>query len=80
RRPDLTGKALEKHLESRAYYMEFTTREAKKHGFVPFSWDTGTTNVGDSPMTIFNRKDLNIFDQQLLDAILKGSQEGAYPF
>ncbi|MDR1089645.1 MAG: cellulase family glycosylhydrolase, partial [Prevotella sp.] len=40
RRPDLTGKALEKHLESRAYYMEFTTREAKKHGFVPFSWDT----------------------------------------
>jgi endoglucanase len=80
RRSNLTGEALEKHLESRAYYMEFTTREAKKHGLVPFTWDTGTTGAGDYPMTIFDRRNLNVFDRQLLDAVLKGSREGAYPF
>ncbi|MDR1416298.1 MAG: cellulase family glycosylhydrolase [Prevotellaceae bacterium] len=80
RRSNLRGEALEKHLESRAYYMEFTTREAKKHGLVPFAWDTGTTSDSDYPMTIFNRRNLTVFDRQLLDAVLKGSREGVYPF
>lgn len=79
-RRNLTGEALEKHLESRAYFMEFTTREAKKHGLVPFPWDAGTTSPGDYPMTIFDRKNLDVFDRQLLDAVLKGSREGEYPF
>jgi endoglucanase len=80
RRPNLTGEALAKHLQSRAYFMEFVTREAKNHGLVPFAWDSGTTNLSDSPMTVFDRKNLTVFDQQLLDAILKGSREGVYPF
>lgn len=78
KRTDLTGDALKYHLESRAYYNNIVTREAKNNGMVPFYWDNG--NTGNNGFGIFDRKSLKVQDEQLMDALLKGSKEGKYPF
>lgn len=78
RRSSLTGDALKYHLESRAYFISCATKEAKNHGLVPFAWDNGGMN--DMTMGIFDRKGLQVYDRQLLDAYVQGGNEGIYPF
>lgn len=61
----------EKHEQSRAYWNEVVTREAKNHGIVPFYWETN----GD-----INRADGTAKEPTAIEGIMKGAQEGAYPF
>lgn len=72
RRTNLTGDALQLHLDSRAFYLEFVTREMKKHGIVPFYWDNGGT--GNNAFGIFNRSNNTVADQVALDALIKGAE------
>jgi aryl-phospho-beta-D-glucosidase BglC (GH1 family) len=73
RRTSLTGDALTLHLASRAYYVEYVTRQALANGMIPFYWDNG--GIGNHAAGIFNRKNLTVFDQQVLDAVIKGATE-----
>ncbi len=72
RRSSLTGDALTQHLASRAYYLEFVTKQAKANGILPFYWDNG--NVGNNGFAIFNRTNNTVFDQQALGALISGSK------
>ena len=66
---------LEQRLKSRAYYVEFVTREAKNYGMVPFYWDNGYTDFG-----IFDRKQNTVSDTLVLHALVSGAMNGKYPF
>lgn len=59
------------HNKSRSLYDETVTREAKNHGMVPFYWETGG---------VVNRNTGEIKDSYAMDGILKGAEEGEYPF
>ncbi len=61
-----------KHDESRAYFFEKVTEEAKNHGLIPFFWDNGSG--------IFNRSTNLIKDQKAYDGLIKGATNGVYPF
>jgi len=71
KRTTLTGESLNLHLKSRAYFTEYVTRQAKANGILPFYWDIGGTGAADTG--IFNRNNYTIFDQQILDALMRGS-------
>ncbi|MEP1448609.1 MAG: glycoside hydrolase family 5 protein [Paraglaciecola sp.] len=71
RNGQLTGEALNLHLASRAYYHEYVTQQAIMNGLVPFYWDSGGLDT--FAAGIFDRSDLTVFDQQTLDALLKGA-------
>ena len=73
RRDGLSGEALERHLESRAYYLEYVTRQSLANGLLPFYWDNGV--LGDTGFGIFDRRKETVFDRQALDALLKGVGE-----
>ncbi|MDR0895536.1 MAG: cellulase family glycosylhydrolase [Prevotellaceae bacterium] len=68
----LTGKELETHLASRAYFNEIVTREAKNHGMVPFCWNMGTP--------LIDRTSCTVADTQLLQALMRGATDGKYPY
>lgn len=72
----------ENMINSRAYYLEYITRVAKNNGAVPFYWDNGGMGNGDTAdqFGIFDRKNLRIFDQPAVDALVRGAAKGAYPF
>lgn len=70
RRSDLTGDVLIKHLKSRDYYHKYVTQKASEYGLVPFFWDNG--GLGNNATGIFNRKELTVFDQRTLDALIQG--------
>lgn len=60
------------HDESRGYFYEVITREAKNHGVVPFMWDTGG---------VFDRRDnMRVKDPEVYDGMVRGANEGRYPF
>ncbi|MGN0028369.1 MAG: cellulase family glycosylhydrolase [Marinilabiliaceae bacterium] len=61
----------ELHKKSRAYYNEVVTREAKNYGCAPFYWETGGE---------INRKDGTAKNQYAIDGIMRGAEDGAYPF
>jgi len=65
RRSSLTGDALALHLASRAYYMEYVTKQAKANGLLPFNWDTGG---------LLSRNSSTVLDQQVLEALIEGAQ------
>ena len=72
RSTDLTGAALTLHLASRAYWNKFVTQQARAHGLLPFYWDEGSiTNHG---FGIFDRWNVSVYDQQVLDALNQGAQ------
>jgi len=71
RRSALTGDALTLHLASRAYYLNYVTRQAKANGILPFYWDNGGTS--NNSCGIFNRSSLTVFDQQALDALVEAA-------
>ena len=68
----------EKHDESRAYFNEYVTQQAKNYGMVPFYWDEGS--LQDFGFGIFNRSSNLVADQQVLDGLLKGANAGNYPY
>ena len=78
RRSSLTGDALQHHLDSRAYYLQYVAQHAKQSGLVPFIWDNGAT--GNNGMAIFNRSDGSVFDHQALNAYISGTTNGIYPY
>lgn len=74
KRTFLTGDDLQLHLDSRAYYLKYLMQEAKANGLLPFYWDTGS--LGENTMTLFNRQNNTVFDQQALDALMEGINTG----
>ncbi|MDW7694562.1 cellulase family glycosylhydrolase [Flammeovirgaceae bacterium SG7u.111] len=73
KRTYLTGENLALHLASRAYYLKYVVKQAKANGMLPFYWDAG--NIGEHEMTIFNRSNNTVHDQQALDALIEGANE-----
>jgi endoglucanase len=71
RRLTLTGEQLTRHLESRAYYLKYVTKQAIANGLLPFFWDNGAT--GNDGSGIFNRHTNTVSDQQALDALIEGA-------
>jgi aryl-phospho-beta-D-glucosidase BglC (GH1 family) len=71
RRDNLTGEVRERHLESRAYWLEYVTRQSLANGLLPFYWDTG--GLDNNQSGIFDRRALTVFDQQALDALMRGA-------
>jgi aryl-phospho-beta-D-glucosidase BglC (GH1 family) len=69
RRGNLTGDALKLHQNSRAYYLQYVTQQAKAYGLLPFYWDSGP--VDSSGSGIFDRKTNTVSDQQSLDALIQ---------
>lgn len=61
-----------------AYYYEYLTKCAKDHGIVPFTWDNGSTEVGQFGK--IDRVTGNVTKPYLIEGIMKGAAEGHYPF
>lgn len=70
-RRNLTGDALTLHLKSRAAFLKYVVKQAKFNGFIPFYWDAG--NLGLNTMTLFDRSNNTVYDQQALDALIQGA-------
>lgn len=68
RRSSIGGDALTWHLQSRAYYLEYVTREARKAGLIPVYWDNG--HLGNNSFALFNRTTGAIFDRQAVKALM----------
>ena len=64
-----------KNLEARAYWNEYINRAAALNGIKTFYWDNGAPSTGNT-FRIFDRNTGAIVDQQVLDAILRGSGVG----
>lgn len=70
RRSGLTGSNLQLHLNSRAYFLNYASRQAVANGMMPFYWDNGVT--GNNGWAIFNRWSNTVVDQQSLSALIRG--------
>lgn len=70
RRSGLTGSNLQLHLNSRAYFLNYASRQAVANGMMPFYWDNGAT--GNNGWAIFNRWNNTVVDQQSLSALIRG--------
>ena len=62
-------------INSRAYYLEYVTRAAKKNGMVPFVWDNGGMGNGQDQFGLIERRKLEVYDQPAIDAIMRGAKE-----
>ncbi len=71
RRSSLTGNALQRHLNARAYYLKYFVKEARANGLIPFYWDEG--GLGNNAFGIFNRQTNTVFDKQALDSLMHGT-------
>ena len=60
------------HDESRAYFFEYIAQEAKNHGMVPFIWDANSD--------VMDRNSNTVGDQQAYNGLIKGANDGTYPF
>lgn len=69
-RRDLSGDDLTLHLNSRAYFLKYVVKQAKANGLIPFYWDAG--NMGVNTMSLFNRTNNTVYDQQALTALQDG--------
>jgi len=68
RRLDLpTTDAINNHLASRAYYLNYITKQARTNGIIPFYWDAGGT--GNHGSSIFDRDTNSVYDTQALEAL-----------
>lgn len=68
RRDNLTGDTLKLHLASRAYFLNYVTKQANANGLLPFYWDSG--GLDNLASGIFDRRKNIVFDQQSLDALI----------
>jgi endoglucanase len=69
-RRDLTGDALALHLKSRAAFLKYVVKQSKANGLIPFYWDAG--NLGVNTMSLFDRTNNTVYDQQALTALQDG--------
>ena len=67
---NLTGDSLNFNLASRAYWYNYSMRQALANGVHPFLWDTGS---------LINRSTYAVKDQRDLAALVQGAQTGASP-
>lgn len=67
------GSNQQKFEECRAYFYEYLVKVGKNNGIVPFLWDTPGTGIID-------RENCKVQNQTALDGLLKGANEGHYPF
>jgi endoglucanase len=58
------------HLKSRADFLKYVVKQAKANGLLPFYWDAGFMGV--NTMTLFNRTNNTVYDQQALTALQDG--------
>ncbi len=65
-RTHLTGENLQLHLDGRAFYFYYITKQAIAYGMLPFYWDIGS---------LLDRRNLTVLDQQALDALIDGANE-----
>ncbi|HEY0892676.1 MAG TPA: glycoside hydrolase family 5 protein [Cellvibrio sp.] len=63
-RKHLTGADLQLHLDGRAYYLNYVTKQARANGMVPFLWDIGE---------LLDRTNNKVLDQQAFDALMNGA-------
>ena len=70
RQTGLAGFDPQLHLNSRAYFHNYAARRAVANGMMPFYWDNGVT--GDKGFALFNRQANTIYDQQTIDALIRG--------
>jgi aryl-phospho-beta-D-glucosidase BglC (GH1 family) len=66
----LSGADLQLHLDSRAWFHNYSARQAVINGMVPVYWDNGSTRS--NGFAIFNRRTNTVVDQQTLNAIIRG--------
>ncbi len=64
-----------KNLDARAYWNEYVNKAAALNGIKTFYWDNGAPSTGNT-FKIFDRNTGAVVDQQVLDAILRGSGVG----
>ncbi len=62
-------------INSRAYYLEYVTRAAKKVGIAPFVWDNGYLNDGQDQFGMIDRRNLSVYDQPAIDGLMRGAKE-----
>jgi hypothetical protein len=72
KRTNLSGDVLKRHIQSRLTYYQYVVSAARGHGIVPVAWDAG--GMDNNTMTIFNRTNATVFDQDLLNAITAGAK------
>lgn len=63
-RKNLTGADLQLHLDGRAHYLNYVTKQAIANGMVPFVWDIGE---------LLDRTNNKVLDQQAFDALMNGA-------
>ena len=66
----LSGADLQLHLNSRAYFHNYASRQAVANGMMPFYWDNGVT--GNNGFALYNRQTNTVVDQQTIDALVRG--------
>lgn len=74
RRSELPAEQQTLHNTSRDYYHEFVVKQAFIYGLIPFFWDNGSLDNFNSG--IFDRHNNKVFEQNTIDALLRGKQAG----
>ncbi|WP_440903867.1 glycoside hydrolase family 5 protein [Catenovulum sp. SX2] len=74
RRSELAAEQQALHNTSRDYYHEFVVEQAFIYGLIPFFWDNGSLDNFNSG--IFDRHNNKVFEQNTIDALLRGKQAG----
>jgi len=69
-RTTLSGANLDLHKKGRIAFYKYVAQSARKHGAIPFAWDTNWK--GDMNMTIIDRDNAKVYDQTLMNAMLSG--------
>lgn len=60
------------HDQSRGYFYQLVTEQAKNHGVVPFIWEIGG---------VFDRRDnMRVTDPEVYNGMVRGAAAGKYPF
>jgi aryl-phospho-beta-D-glucosidase BglC (GH1 family) len=66
----LSGADLQLHLNSRAHFHNYASRQAVANGMMPFYWDNGVN--ANNGFALFNRQTNTVVDQQTIDALVRG--------
>lgn len=72
---ELSGEMKAKFEACRADYYQFLTQTAKDNGIVPVLWDTPAGN-----MSVIDRDNNCVGNQTAMDGLLRGAEEGSYPY
>lgn len=72
---ELSAEWQDKFEECRAAYYYFLTKTAKNYGIVPVLWDTPNGSK-----SVIDRDKCTVGNQKAMEGLLKGANEGVYPF